>query len=217
MWCAHDEAGAGGEAAVLLVEPGDAEVDQLHVGVVVDQNVTGLHIAVDDADSVHSSEATGDLRAQGDSSFFVEGLVVGEGGEGLADDDLQGHPRRAEVFARGVHAHDVVVLDAREGPGFAQKAGAAFGVVVVVSEDFERHVSAEALVDRGVDLAHAAFTEGFAHDVAGDAGARHQAQRQRAARQRFAGGFVLFRGRRAHPPTLAALIVVVEMLDRVLH
>ena len=73
---ADDDALAGGESAAAgISEQGNAEVDDLHHCVAIDQQIFGFYVAVNDAHRVHGSQAAGHLRHQAEHGFFIYRLT----------------------------------------------------------------------------------------------------------------------------------------------
>ena len=123
-----EHAAVGGQA--LLVErPGDAEVGDLGRALLVDEDVLGLDVAVDDALGVGGAERAGDLDRVGDRLGDRQPAVAADAVlERLALDVLEDDERRAVVLAGVDDADDVGVVELRDGPRLAPEALELVGV-----------------------------------------------------------------------------------------
>ncbi|MEZ4300478.1 MAG: hypothetical protein R3B70_36370 [Polyangiaceae bacterium] len=167
-----EDGACGGEGGAAFAEHGradlgDAEVDDLD-GValgerVVDDDVFGLEIAVDDALFVGAGEGGGDLAEDGDGALGREpsGGDVEHGAEGDAVDVLHHEVEiavggAAEVAGLG----DVGVAEVGGGDGLALEAGDdLLARALAGGEELEGDLLAQGLVHRLVDGAHAALAE----------------------------------------------------------
>ena len=97
----------------------DAEVGDLHAAAGREQHVAGLHVAVHDAVVVGVREGVGDLGAERRDLGGREGVAGPQlGPQAPALDELH-DDERLGAAAPVVDHHDVGVVQARRGPGFA--------------------------------------------------------------------------------------------------
>ena len=140
-------------------ELGDAEVEDLDVPVLRDEDVLGLDVAVDDPLLVRRGKAVSDLdgvvdgllRRQGSAELFAERFAL----QKLRDDE-----GASLVRPDVVDDEDVGVIELGGGAGFLLEAREAFGIRGEAGvDDLDRDVTAEPRVPRPVNLAHAARAE----------------------------------------------------------
>ena len=155
------EEGAGLGLAGGVEGAGDAEVGDLDAAVEAEEDVAGLHVAVDDVLGMGFFEGEGD--GFGDAADFEgrEALPALEAVlEGLAFDELHGEVVRAFGLTGLVDADDVGVLEAGGEAGFLLEAADVVELVgAIVVEDLEGDEAAVTGVACAVDGGHAAGAE----------------------------------------------------------
>ena len=156
-----DQRAGHGHPLVGGEDAGDAEVGQLHrrALALLDHDVLGLQVAVDDAGGVGVGEGVGQRPADEQADLGIgEADLLGEGPQGLAADEL-GHQvglRRA-VPGVVVDLDDARVGEAGHGARLPGEAGPALGGLREVRvEQLDRHLAIERGVAAAVDDGHAA-------------------------------------------------------------
>ena len=142
---------------LLLPDEREAEVEDPHRAVLVgEQDVRGLHVAVDDAARVRVGEPVENLRCRLDRRFVVELAALERVPERAARDVLVGDVDVTVVAGERVGAQAGGVPELRGGGRLAlgARAGGA-----CAGDDLERHLAALALVERVPDRAHPAAAE----------------------------------------------------------
>src|SRR5581483_8704430 len=142
----------------------EAEVGEPHLAAPGDEDVRGLHVAVDDAARVRRLERGRDGGEDAHRLDDREAPVLGEEvGERLPEDELHGEERDAERVVRlerSERADDAGVLDAREELALALEALArVLRDPGAERQDLERDARAARAVLGDVDLAHAAAAD----------------------------------------------------------
>ena len=141
--------------------PGDAEVRDLHPPVATDQDVAGLHVAVDDPPGVGRLEGSRGLG--GDPGGLARRQRPGasdDRGEVLALDDLHDDERAGLVLAVVVDRDDVRVVERRRVLRLLAEARAEVGVPAVLgAKQLDGDVAIELAVVGPVDGRHAALSE----------------------------------------------------------
>ena len=149
---------AGQQASLGVLR--QAEVGDVDDALVVQQDVRGLHVAVDEVLRVEGVEPLAGLAAHPDGERQVDRAVALDHlGERAATDEPLGQIGDALLLARVEDRHDVVVRDGLGDARLALEALAEDGVAGEVGlDELERHLLA---VGRGraVDVAHAADPE----------------------------------------------------------
>jgi hypothetical protein len=165
---------------------GQAEVDDLRVAVLGDQDVVGLEIAVNDPGAVRFAESVRDLGQDFDRAAERE-TVLQRLAQRLALDQLHGDVVHFGPALRAladrlyvhdrlgvsdlVNADDVRVAESRGRARFVGEAADALPVAGQIGrEDFEGNVAAQRAVVGAVDVAHRAGADEGDDLVAGDAG-----------------------------------------------
>ena len=114
--------GEGGSAGLLVfdvVALADAEVDESCVVVLVDEDVAGLDVEVEDVFGVYELECAADLVDIFECTGFGDGLAVVEDGlEGSAVDALHGDVGRVVFLEDFEHVDDVGVVYFGKDAGF---------------------------------------------------------------------------------------------------
>ena len=148
--------------------PGQAEVGDLDRAVVVDDDVLGLDVAVDQALGVGLGE-----RLQHRLEHVERGpgreqaLLAQDVAQGLAGHVLHRQEDAAVVLALVEHGHHVGVRQRRARAGLAAEAGdEALVVGEVLAHHLQRDLAVEPLVDGQVDRRHPAVGEPTEHAVA---------------------------------------------------
>ena len=140
---------------------GDAEVHDLEQPRVVDQDVRGLQVAMDDALLVRDAHADADVRAVGDGLLRRHRLLVGDlGAERMRRKVLHRDRVAAADVQEVVDADDVLVRDA---PRVAQLVHEALQHLLVGGDVGVQELQDQALLDDGVldenDGAERAFAD----------------------------------------------------------
>src|SRR5215213_5561847 len=162
---------------------GDAEVGDLGPVLVVDDDVVGLEVAVDDPAAVREARGAQDLLDQADRPARVQRRLLGdELLERAATHVLHRDVRRPVPLPAVVDGDDVGVLESRGGGRLAAEAlhELAVGREAVVQE-LQRVVAPELQVLRAVDVGHPARSDAADDPVAavhdrlgGDRGLPHR-------------------------------------------
>ena len=157
---AEGEAGLGhAGAAGLLHGEGDAEVGDEGLAL-VQQDVLGLDVAVDDALAVGVVEGAGDFGGEADGVGDGEHAFAREAGaQRLAGDERHDVVEQAVGVAAVEQREDVRMLQARGGADLAEEAFAAEGGAEVGMEDLDGDVALVLEVVGEVDGGHAALAE----------------------------------------------------------
>ena len=162
---------------------GDAEVEELGRVALVEEDVLGLDVAVDEVRRGGELEAVGDVHADLHDQRLVERLRLGDHlVEVLAADELHHDVGLALLLAEGVDLGDVGVVELGGGLRLAAEGGEELRRV---AEAPQHHLdgddAGERLVVGAVDAAHAAAAEAVEQQVvAQPAGHAHLAAAARA-------------------------------------
>ena len=159
-------------------QPGRRELlDRTEVGEVsavarADEDVRGLHVAVDEPACVRRVERGCDLAHNRERPPHGQRALVGDQRLQVGALDA-GHrdPEQAVVLARVVDRDDVRVVERGREPGLAQEAVAEVGVAEARREELQRGPAAEAHVLGAVDDACAAAAELLDDPIAAELGA----------------------------------------------
>lgn len=146
-----------GLGTAVLGDESEAEVDELGIAIVVDEDVPRFDIAVDHAGFLGGLETEGDLEGDGENFVFREGPVFGHGPlEALAFEEFHDEVEPAVCAADGVNFDDVGMVDLGGEPGFVfEGEDAGFVVAVFLVEDLDGDFAAEKLIPAGENDAHA--------------------------------------------------------------
>ena len=150
-------------AVLLLDERGETEVEDLRGAVVVDDDVGGLDVAVEDAAPVRGGEPAREVDADGERAAPFE--RPRQRGERLAAHELADEVRLLGVLADAVDGDDVGMLDARRRARLDEEALARRGVGLEVGDELDGHVTGEHRVLGEVHLAHLPRAERREEDV----------------------------------------------------
>ena len=141
---------------------GEAEIEDLGIAALGDENVCGLDVAVDDALRMGGIESVGDFDGIGEELIEFEGAAGDDVLERGAIEKFHGDEGFAGVFADVVDGADVGMVQRGGGAGFAFEAFQRLGVVGdVFREEFEGDEAAQAGIFGFVDYAHATAAEFF--------------------------------------------------------
>src|SRR5581483_4932727 len=158
----------------------EPEVRDLRPSLLVEEDVVGLQVAVDDPGGVDRLEAARDpdrdldRLAPGVAAALLEHLA-----DRAAPDELEDDEEPAPVLARRVDARHVRVRDGRGGAALADEAAARFLARERAGEEDLEGDGSPRGVARLVDGAHAALAEEPDDLVAADARSRCEPRRHR--------------------------------------
>jgi hypothetical protein len=137
------------------------EVGHAGRALLVDEDVLGLDVAVDDVADVGGAERAGDLDRVGHG--LGDGQAPGPADpllEGLALDVLEDDVRRRAVLADVDDPDDVRVVELRHGAGLAPEALELVGVGRDLAvHELDRDLALEDRVERAVDRRHPAVAD----------------------------------------------------------
>ena len=148
--------GAGGRQRIVRGGSRDAEVGDVHLAVVVEQEVAGLHVSMDDAGGVRGVQSAGGLVEPGDRrvvrhSSFAKPIRQRAAAEVLHDDE-----RRPVGLADIEDRHHIGMGKRGGGQGFAREARAEVVVRrVAVGQHLDGDDAAQHRVRCAVDIGHA--------------------------------------------------------------
>ena len=144
----------------LVAQLGQAEVQDLHVAVAGDEDVLGLHVAVDDAALVRRGEPARDLDRVLDGLAWREPAGADLPPQRVALEQLRDDVGNPLVRAHVVDGEHVRVIERAYGLRFLLEAAQALRVGRCrLGEDLDGDFSPEPRVPGAVDLAHAAGPE----------------------------------------------------------
>src|SRR6185295_6018133 len=147
---------AAGELARLLEVAREPEVEQVGAALLVDEDISRLEVAVDDALLVGVLDRAGDLLEQRDADMEVAALGV----ERLSRDELEADEDRVAVAAGFVERRDGRMAEPRGVAGLAlEPFHLSRAVGLRGLQHLERHFAAEFLVAGAEDDAHPAFAQ----------------------------------------------------------
>jgi hypothetical protein len=148
--------------------PGQTEVGDLDRAVVVDDDVLGLDVTVDQAVGVGLAEGEQhrfedvERGARGEGPLLAHHLTQGQARNVLHDEEHD-----VTVATLVVHGDDVGVRQGCRRARLAVEAGdEALVVDEVLTHDLQRHLATEALVEGQVDGGHSAVGESTEHSIA---------------------------------------------------
>ena len=149
---------------------GDAEVGEVRPARLVDEDVGGLHVPMDDAAAVRVVERLGDRPQDRERPHPVHAAVLEDVGKGRPGHQPHGEVHHAVGFTRRVHGHDRGVLEVThrarlvaEPPHEVRVEGQRTG------EHLERHRSVDPDLVGPVDVAHPAVADQPVHHEVADA------------------------------------------------
>ncbi len=150
-------------ACLTFFKAGETEIDDFCLAVVVDENVGGLDIAVDQAGPTGGFEAARGIDHDFKETSFITGRIL----EHHLIDAPAGHQFHDDIRLALLHAdrmdlHDVAMIQCREIAGFAHKvAHRIFISSHLMTEHFDRDMPAKRDVLGLEDLAHRAVAQSF--------------------------------------------------------
>ncbi|PNE33338.1 hypothetical protein AF335_10520 [Streptomyces eurocidicus] len=150
--------GQGGRG--LVDETGDPEVADLQRAVGVQHQVSGLDVPVDHTLPVGHRQAGRGLRGDGGGTGRVEGPARGQLlGQARAPDELHDQIEAPVPGAEVVDGDHLRVIQPGRRLGLQPESARRGLVAVAVQEELHRHLTAQHLVLRLPDFAHAAAAE----------------------------------------------------------
>ncbi len=152
---------AGGDGGV--VQPREAEVEQLDVAIGPYHDVVGLDVAVNDLRPVRDGQRLGDLPRDAHRPLERK-ILAGEFTQRSAFDQFHRDVAIVSDDAGLVDRHDVWMVERRGKRRFSQKSleGVVLRVLIgdeYAPDDFQCDVASETRVLGAIDLSHAADTE----------------------------------------------------------
>ena len=124
----------------IAIDFGEAEIEQLGLAALGDENIRGLDIAVNDAFGVRGFERVGDLDAEIEKLLGLERAAFDAMLERFAFEQLHGDERLAIVLANFVNRADVRMIQAGGGARFALES--LEGLLILghcLRQKFQRH------------------------------------------------------------------------------
>ncbi|MEZ4654917.1 MAG: hypothetical protein R3E12_15350 [Candidatus Eisenbacteria bacterium] len=155
------EVGLGGRVFVGE-DASDAEVEELHVAGLGDEDVRGLEIPMDDEVAVCELNGLGDLADESQAFGDLGVSCLAPRGDGLAVDELHGEPGSTVVGDAAVdEGGDVGMGESGEDASFAEEAALHLFSVESAADELEGHALLEGRVDPfgEEDRAHAPAAE----------------------------------------------------------
>ena len=152
---------------ILVAEQlGEAEVHDLHVAPLRQEDVRGLDVAMHDALRVRGVKGVGDLDTEIDNLVNLEHAAGDAIVEGLALHPLHHDEWLALVFTDVVHRADVGVVQRGGGPRFDAKPFHSLPISrQFFRDEFEGNLAAKAGVVSAVNDAHTAGAELVDHPI----------------------------------------------------
>ncbi len=162
----HGRQARPGRAVGPVGQPGDAEIGQEGLAVLVKKDVARLHVAVDDALAVGIVEGGGDALDEGHGLGQRPRAAqpVGQRAAAHVAHDQEGVAAAVAIFIDG---HDGRVLQPGHGAGLDGKAGQPRGPQ---AGHLDGHLAPQRRVARQIDVGHAAGAKGAKEFVAADGG-----------------------------------------------
>ena len=146
---------------------GDPEVGQVHVALVVEQQVAGLDVAVHDASMMSRAQCAADLIHDAHRLVEVERAVDETILDRPSAQPAHHEVRAARLSPEVVERHDVGMLEAGDELRLVLEPADERGVVGEVGvDDLHRDIAAHAGLGRAVHDAEATLTELLAEEVA---------------------------------------------------
>ena len=149
----------GGGAANLL---GKAEIENLGVTALGDENIGGLNVAMNDSFTVCGFEGVGNLDAEIEQEFELEGASADAMLQSGAFEEFHGEVGLSAILTDFVNRADVWMIERGGGAGLAPEAFEGLRVFCeFVRQKFEGDVAAEVRILGFVDDTHTAAAEFF--------------------------------------------------------
>ncbi|MEZ6197069.1 MAG: hypothetical protein R3F20_15280 [Planctomycetota bacterium] len=163
---ADEPPGTGGEARRAQLRIGDAghaEVEDARAPLLVDEDVGGLQVAVDDALLVRVLDAVRELGRERDPAAEIRPRLVRPVEQRSARDELHRDPgdgtRPGLMDARAEHAREARVVQRPENPRLELEAPDDLLAREAVAQDLQGDVAPGRMLPRAKDRAHPAPTE----------------------------------------------------------
>jgi len=140
----RDGRGVRAVAFGVVQQPGDAEIQQPHAAVSVDQDVARLDVPVHDQGPVRVRDRRADVQEQAQPGIDGQPAAVAGRGQRLAVDMLHGepgHPGRGE--AAGGQPGDARVLESGQDPALAREPLLLDRIEHAVAEHLDRRLLGE--------------------------------------------------------------------------
>ena len=145
---------------LVAEELGEAEVHDLHVAALGQENICGLDVSMHDALRVRGVKGVGDLDTEIDNLVNLERAARDAVEKGLAFHPLHHDERLAVVFTDVVHRADVGVVQRGGGTRFDAKPFHGMSIShEVFWNEFESNLAPKAGVVSAVNDAHTAGAE----------------------------------------------------------
>jgi len=160
--------------ARLVRGPGDAEVEELQVAVVLEQDVGRLEVPVDEAPLVHDLQRRAQLGGNPEALLEAEGLVLDDPVEGASLEVLHRDVRRPIELVVFEDGRDVRMVELGGVLGLAVEALIGLWVDLGVGpEDLQGDRSPELRIHSAIHLAEGPFTEAVLLRVEFEVGESH--------------------------------------------
>ena len=154
---------------------GETEIENFGVAAISDEDVGGLDVAMNDAFRVGGVERVGDLDAEIEEQFQIEGAAVDAMLQGFAIEAFHCDVGVTVGFADIVNRADVGMIERGGSAGFAAEAFERLRVFSeIVGKKFQGDVAAEVCVFGFVNDAHSAAAEPFDDAVVREGLANHR-------------------------------------------
>ena len=155
-------------------QPGEPEIEDLHVAVLAQHDVLGLDVAMHDAGGVGHRQGARQLPSEPGQRAGVDGFAD-QRGQRSAFHELHGQEAAIAQIADGVDRDDVGVIERRRGPRLVLEAPHRVGVAGERGpEQLDRDLAAKLGIVGQVDLTHAAAADERHHVVGADASAQRR-------------------------------------------
>ena len=162
-----------GRLGIAIGHPRQPEIQDLRLAVLVDQDIAGFQIAVDDAALMGVLNGFTDLNHQGQPLARVQVPCIGIFAQGLAVDDLHGEERLEPEPGIGraglIDLGDARMLEAAERLGFLLEAAKKFRAGPGGLDDLQRDSAPRLILLGLIHGPHPAFTQKADDPVTPDA------------------------------------------------
>ncbi len=171
---------SGGRGGGTLGNLGEAEVENLGVSALRDENVRGLDVAMDDAFGVSGVESVGDFDGKRNELIVGERAAGDQMVERNAIEKFHGDEGLALVLTDVVNGTYVGMVEGRGGLGLAAKTSKGLDIAGEFGgKKLERNEAVQARIFSFVDNAHATSAEFFGDAVMRDGVGVHSGTRWR--------------------------------------